>query len=96
MKSLKKHNFEIMKSKKYIYPVLPAVKDLYSFRIGGSGLANCLFVYAKAIVKAEDSKQKIITPTWFNFSIGTYLRRQKDKRHYINIFTPEISGLKKL
>ena len=34
---------------------------------------------------------------WFNFSIGTYLRRQKDKRHYLGLFnsTSEISGLKK-
>jgi len=59
-------------------------------------LANCLFVYAKAIIKANQNKQSIITPTWFNFSIGTYIRKQADKRHYIHIFNTEISAFKKL
>lgn len=82
--------------KKYIYPKLPAVRNLYLFRIGGNGLANCLFVYGKAIVKAQSTGQLIISPTWFNLSIGTYLRKQIDKRHYTSIFTPEINLLRKL
>ena len=82
--------------KKYIYPRLPAIKDLWLFRLGGNGLANCLFVYAKAIIKAQQNNQLIITPTWVNLSIGTYLRRQIDKRHYLKIFKSEISVMKKL
>lgn len=83
---------------KYIYPKLPAVYTTPFFRIGGNGLANCLFVYAKAIVVACETNATIIYPTWFNLSIGTYLRRQIDKRHYGGIFSPkeEVFGLKKV
>ncbi|MBD5584537.1 MAG: hypothetical protein HDQ88_05600, partial [Clostridia bacterium] len=40
----------------------------------------------------------LITPTWLNLSIGTYIRHQADKRHYSDLFNSnkEISGLKKL
>ena len=82
---------------KYVYPVLPAVYNTPFFRVGGSGLANCLFVYGKAIVRADSEHLKLITPTWLNFSIGTYLRGQADKRHYWRLFLHknEIGGLKK-
>lgn len=82
----------------YIYPKLPAAHTTPFFRIGGNGLANCLFVYAKAIVVAHRYGAKIIKPTWFNLSLGTYIRREKDKRHYCNLITSqgEIKGLKRL
>ncbi|MDD6826551.1 MAG: alpha-1,2-fucosyltransferase [Oscillospiraceae bacterium] len=40
----------------------------------------------------------IITPTWQKFSIGTYIRREKDKRRYVDLFTTEneINGIRKL
>lgn len=81
----------------YIYPKLPAVKTNAFFRIGGNGLANCLFVYAKAIVIAHLTGAKLISPTWFNLTIGTYLRRQKDKRHYLGLINSinEINRIKK-
>lgn len=74
-----------------------AAHNFHFLRIGGSGLANCLFVYARAILKAKKSGNPIITPTWFNLSIGTYLRKQSDKRHYIGLFSSkgEISGFSK-
>lgn len=83
---------------KYIYPKLPAVKTFPFIRLGGYGLANCLFVYAKAIVLAERYQASILTPTWINFSIGPYLRNQIDKRHYYGLFVAneEISGFKRL
>lgn len=82
---------------RYVYPKLPAVKDYGIFRVGGSGLANCLFIYARAIVASKKYGAKIISPTWFNLSIGPYLRGQQDKRHYSDIFKKEsVSGLKKL
>lgn len=82
---------------RYIYPKLPAAIDLLCFRVGGSGLANCLFVYAKAIVLAHLSDAKIIAPTWRNLSLGTYLRKETDKRHYCGLFTKrgEVSGIKR-
>lgn len=83
---------------KYIYPFLPAVKTTPLFRIGGNGLANCLFVYAKAIISAKKYNAKIIAPTWFNLSIGTYLRHQADKRHYLGLFNTknELTGLSRI
>lgn len=83
---------------RYVYPRLMAFKDLLLFRIGGSGLANCLFVYARAIQYAYLNGAKLITPTWQKFSLGTYLRREKDKRRYANLFSAdgEINGLKKI
>ena len=83
---------------KYIYPKLPGAYTFPFFRIGGNGLANCLFVYAKAIVIAHRYGAKIIKPTWFNLSLGTYLRQEKDKRHYRNLIISqgEITGLKRL
>ena len=75
---------------KYIYPQLPSSAITTSFvRIGGSGLANCLFVYSRAIVRAKRENLRMIAPTWLNLSIGTYLRREKDKRHYGGIFSGE-------
>ena len=61
-------------------------------------MAHCLFVYAKAIVEAKKRGFDIIAPTWMNISIGTYIRRDKDKRHYVGLFNQknEISGLYRL
>ncbi|WP_289766029.1 hypothetical protein [Bacteroides acidifaciens] len=83
---------------KYIYPKLPAYISSPLIRIGGNGLANCLFVYAKAIVYGHCYNLPIITPTWLNLSFGTYLRLQADKRHYYGLFNSnnEISGLRKM
>lgn len=84
---------------KYIYPKLPAAAGTYAwFRFSGSGLANCLFVYARAIKRAHEIGATIITPTWFNISVGPYLRRQTDKRHYLGLFNNngEVGGLNKL
>lgn len=84
--------------KKYIYPKFPALYTTPVFRISGNGLANCLFVYAKAIILAEKYNAKIISPTWFNIALGPYLRCQSDKRHYLGLFNhdSEVSGLHKL
>lgn len=83
---------------KYVYPKLPAAYTSPFFRIGGNGLANCLFVYAKAIVLAHKYKAALIAPTWFNLSLGTYLRHEADKRHYLGVMNnaKEIHGLKRL
>ena len=82
----------------YIYPKFPAAYNTPFARIGGSGLANCLFVYARAIALAYKFNSPIIAPEWFNITIGTYLRHQTDKRHYLGLFEKggEISGINKL
>lgn len=83
---------------KYVYPKLPAKRCFPFFRIAGNGLANCLFVYAKAIVSAKKYNAKLIKPTWFNLTIGPYLRHQSDKRHYLGLFDckDEIHGFSRL
>lgn len=86
-----------MENKKYVYPQLPG-HDFYFFRTMGSGLANCLFVYARTIAYAYRTGAKIVAPTWFNLGIGPYIRHQKDKRHYLGLFNSggEVSGLNKV
>ena len=83
----------------YIYPKLPAAIRTTAFvRFSGSGLANCLFVYARAIKQLLTHGGALITPTWANLSLGPYIRHQQDKRHYLGLFssTGEISGIRKL
>ena len=84
--------------KGYVYPKLMANQDWLLFRVGGSGLANCLFVYARAIKYAHQTGALLITPTWQKFSLGTYLRRERDKRRYVGLFTSEgeVSGMNKI
>lgn len=84
--------------KKYIYPKLPALFDLKFIRVGGSGLANCMFVAARAFIRARQEQLELIEPAWLNFSLGPYLRHQMDKRHYYGIFRPynRNYGLRKL
>lgn len=82
----------------YVYPLLPAKMTLPLFRVAGNGLANCLFIYARAIVLAKKYDLPLIAPTWFNLSIGPWLRMQSDKRHYLGLMNShgEISGAKKI
>lgn len=80
---------------KYVYPHLPSIKTNPFFRFTGSGLANSLFVFARAIVFAKEHNLEIINPTWFNISPGHW--RYKDKRFYNDTFKPiGVTGLKRL
>lgn len=82
--------------KKYYYPVL-SNKDLVWFRIGGPGLANCMFLAAKAYIEARKNNGIFISPTWRKFSIGPLLRHEKDKRVYNSLFNDiGLKGLTKL
>jgi len=74
-----------MKNKIVIYPKLPA-KHHFIIRFMGSGLANCLFIYARAVILGDKYKLEIINPSWIQFNIGPYIRREKDKRHYNGLF----------
>lgn len=82
----------------YVYPKFPAYYSTPFVRFGGSGLANCLFVYSRAILLAHQYNLSIIAPAWLNFSLGTYIRNQSDKRTYSGLFgnEEEVTGLKKL
>ena len=81
--------------KKYSYPAL-SERDFGWFRVGGPGLANCLFFAAKAYIYAQSNDAEFIEPTWTKFSIGPWLRRERDKRAYVRLFSNfGIRGLKK-
>lgn len=82
----------------YLYPKL-SEKDYHILRIGGAGLGNILFTYARAVVYAQKHENtEVIWPTWLSLKIGPILRREKDKRFYNDLFKNNsgyIDGLKK-
>lgn len=79
----------------YSYPQL-SDHDFGFFRIGGPGLANCLFFATQAYIDAKINGTEYINPTWFKFSIGPWIRHEKDKRIYHKLFKSiGINGLKK-
>jgi len=81
----------------FVYPKLPAKYDFRFIRYRGSGLANCLFVVARAHLISQKYGWILVNPTWGNLTFGTYLRNEKDKRHYFGLFRKTgISGLRKL
>lgn len=81
--------------KTYFYPVLSDY-DFGWFRLSGPGLANCMFVAARAYILSRRENAGYISPTWTKLSPGTFLRREKDKRVYFKIFNElGIRGLKK-
>ncbi len=81
--------------KHYVYPVLSEY-DFSFFRISGPGLANCMFIAARAYLISRQEKVGFISPTWLKFSPGTFMRREQDKRIYWNLFRNYgITGFKK-
>jgi hypothetical protein len=81
------------------YPRFAGSADLGFFRIGGPGLANSLFVWAKALALADRYGGRNVFPTWPQIKFGTILRRENDSRLYAGLFHPaenDISGAEKL
>lgn len=76
---------------KYVYPQLSLKRwqDFGLFRLGGPGLANCLFVAARAHLRAKRLKCEMLRPTWERFGIGQWRRQEKDKRLYLGLFKGE-------
>lgn len=82
---------------KYVYPHLPSIKTYPFIRYAGSGLANSLFVFARAIVFAKEHNLELINPTWLNFDPVQWKLWAKDKRLYNDTFKPVgVTGLKRL
>lgn len=82
----------------YVYPKL-SEHDLGVVRLGGAGLGNILFPWARAAVFARDSGCRMIWPTWPSIKLGPILRREKDKRFYGDLFESapsDIAGAAKL
>lgn len=81
----------------YVYPKL-SEHDLLCVRMGGAGLGNILFAYARAAVYAEKNGCRLIWPTWPSIKLGPFLRRESDKRFYGDLFENRcgaVGGLEK-
>lgn len=88
-------NHQDMPTPRYVYPRLSPYDFAY-FRMGGAGLANCMFVAARAFINAQQRGLPLIAPTWLRLSIGQFLRGDRDKRVYSNLFfNCGITGLRK-
>ena len=74
-----------LKMSLYINPVL-SNRDYGIFRIGGPGLANCMFVVARAVVSAAKLNATLLRPAWERIGIGQWIRGERDKRLYIGLF----------
>lgn len=64
------------KTRFLVYPKLP-----------NAGLGNMLLVWANAIAFAHINDFQVIAPNWRSLKIGPYLRREKNKRYYGNLFS---------
>ncbi len=82
----------------YAYPKL-SEHDLGFVRLGGAGLGNIMFTWARAAVFARDHDCQVIWPTWPSIKVGPYLRREADKRFYGDLFRNDgssVGGIKKM
>ncbi len=66
-------------------------------RIGGAGLGNILFPWARSIIYSRDHNLTRIQTTWRNLKLGPLFRREMDSRLYFNLFTGKdgVDGFKK-
>lgn len=81
---------------RYIYPELSS-KDYGFVRLGGAGLANNMYVVARAVVLTQKINGEMLRPTWEKFSLGPILRHEQDKRCYFGLFRKgKIPSWKKL
>ncbi len=71
----------------FLYPQL-SQHDFYFIRLFGGGLGNLLFPWARAVSLGNKYGLPLIYPTWPQIKIGSYLRKEKDKRHYFGLFKP--------
>lgn len=64
-----------------------------------AGLANKLFVLARAVVYCAEHGGVLLQPNYFSFKLGPLLRRETDLRTYLGLFekhpTVEIGGMRK-
>jgi hypothetical protein len=58
-----------------VYPQLPR-----------AGLGNMLLVWARAVLFADINSIPVVAPSWGQIRIGTYLRGEREKRYYGNLF----------
>lgn len=81
----------------YLYPKFSKFEFL-GYRIGGEGLGNLLFPFARCLILSKKYGIKIIYPSWKSIKIGPILRGEFDNRFYGDLFINNgsyIDGLQK-
>lgn len=80
---------------RYVYPKL-SDKDFCFIRLGGLGLGNMLFPYARAVLYGKKHQMQLIWPTWVSIPVGQIIRREDNKRFYHDLFCNRIGALQGL
>jgi hypothetical protein len=82
----------------FCYPKLSEWDALY-FRLGGPGLGNLLFPWARAKLLARQHGYQFVAPTWPQLKVGPLLRGEFDSRSYFSLFKTQpddLTGLRRL
>src|SRR3954454_23821606 len=66
-------------------------------KLSNAGLGNLLFPWARCEIFRPRHNLPMLAPRWTHAKIGPLLRREKDKRYYIGLFSRKgyVSGLKR-
>lgn len=79
----------------YIFTKLSTL-DFFGLRIGGAGLGNILFPWARSVIASKKYALEQINPTWKSLKLGPLLRGEMDTRGYSDLFIDQnISGITK-
>lgn len=71
----------------FAYPRLSKT-DLLCIRIGGNGLGNLMFTWARALAASERFGWRMIWPTWGSFKPKNWRVNPYDHRTYTDLFRP--------
>jgi len=74
-----------MNKNKYVFASFSKFESI-GVRVGGPGLGNLLFPWARAVVLSKKYNIERICSTWKTIKIGTYVRKERDKRVYADLF----------
>ncbi len=85
----------------YAFPALGHARsrEFGLFRVGGAGLSNLLFPWARCLVQSRRHGLRRISPTWFQICREQWVQHSPDKRTYHDLFQSapdEVSGLERL
>ena len=85
----------------YAFPALghAGSREYGLFRVGGSGLANLLVIWARCLVQSRRYGLKRISPTWLQICREQWVHNSPDKRTYHGLFAAapdEITGVRRL